>query len=560
MAGRMYLRHFGLEHRPFTITPDPRFLYLSERYREALAHLSYGVGEGGGFVLLTGEVGTGKTTLCRSMLEQLPPDVDAALVINPSLGADELLHAICDELGVSREVECKGMALRGRLNDHLLAVHAAGRRTVLIIDEAQLLGPEALEQVRLLTNLETHTDKLLQVILVGQPELRELLARPGLRQLAQRITARYHLEPLARGEIDAYIDHRLELAGASAPLFTPGAKGRVHRASCGIPRLVNSLCDRALLGAFAQGVPRVDTAIATRAAAEVLGLPARGRGWPTWAGVLLVACAALGGWLYFTHAPPPPGSASTGEEAAVTTGPMVEKASTEPAASSTAVPAQISDANGVAATAPAIDPGPKSPVIEVPDPLATALFDSRDAALDRLATLWGTPSPSITTTCDTPPTSGLGCFTAQGAWAALGALDRPALLHLSRQDDRIVYAVLAGSDGPRVTLLTPDGERLEVARDSLLADWYGRFELLWSSPGTTLLSPGDRGPAVLWLRARLATDATPTDPALFDPDLAARVLAFQQLHGLKPDGLVGRQTMIQLDLLAGPGPRLATGG
>ena len=141
-----------------------------------------------------------------------------------------------------------------------------------------------------------------------------------------------------------------------------------------------------------------------------------------------------------------------------------------------------------------------------------------------------------------------------------GTLDRPALLHLSRQDDRIVYAVLAGSDGPRVTLLTPDGERLEVARDSLLADWYGRFELLWSSPGTTLLSPGDRGPAVLWLRARLATDATPTDPALFDPDLAARVLAFQQLHGLKPDGLVGRQTMIQLDLLAGPGPRLATGG
>ncbi|HEY5791019.1 MAG TPA: AAA family ATPase, partial [Gammaproteobacteria bacterium] len=300
----MYLDHFGLEHRPFAITPDPRFLYLSERYREALAHLLFGVGEGGGFVLLTGEVGTGKTTLCRGLLEQLPDDVDAALVINPRVSAGELLAAVCDELHVAREPAAGGKALVDALNRHLLAAHAAGRRTVLIIDEAQNLGAEALEQVRLLTNLETATEKLLQIILIGQPELRELLARRELRQLAQRVTARYHLEPMRPDEIEAYIDHRLRLAGADGGLFTGAAKRRVCRASRGIARLVNTISDRALLGAYASGKQRVDAGTVARAAREVLDGSGTRRWVPAW---LLAGGALLAGLAAWAVVLQPPG-------------------------------------------------------------------------------------------------------------------------------------------------------------------------------------------------------------------------------------------------------------
>jgi general secretion pathway protein A len=539
----MYLSHFGLTHAPFAITPDPRFLYLSERYREALAHLLYGVGAGGGFVLLTGEVGTGKTTLCRGLLEQLPADVDAALVINPSLGADELIDAIGDELGVARPAAGSGKARVDQLNRHLLAVHASGRRSVLIIDEAQLLGPEALEQVRLLTNLETHTAKLLQVILIGQPELRRLLARPGLRQLAQRITARYHLEPLTRAEVDAYIDHRLRLAGADGSLFEPRAKGCIQRASRGIPRLINSICDRALLGAYAQGSDRVGVRTARRAAAEVLGQVPRGRGRHVWLALPLLAAAGLGGWLYAT-----------------------QLRDLEPAI-------DLADAPSASRAAPAATPAPLETVsVPVPPPaapppatppaaaLAPALHADRGAALASLAQLWDPTAAGIVGACDTLPAAGLACFSGQGSWAALRALDRPAVLTLTAPgvSTRPAYAVAVAVAGDRVELLAADGSRRSVDRDTLLAAWFGRFDLVWQPPGVPLLRRGDRGPAVAWLRARLDDRASArADPLRFDADLEARVLAFQQAHDLTADGLVGQQTMLQLDLLAGPGPRLA---
>ncbi len=532
----MYLRHFGLEHKPFAITPDPRFLYLSERYREALAHLLYGVGEGGGFVLLTGEVGTGKTTLCRGLLEQLPDDVDAALVINPSLTAGELLAAICDELHLERSPSATGKALVDLLNGHLLSSHAGGRRTVLIIDEAQLLGPEALEQVRLLTNLETHTDKLLQVILIGQPELRDLLGRPGLRQLAQRVTARYHLDPLTRDEFEAYIDHRLRLAGTGDGLFTRGAQAHIHRASRGIPRLVNSLCDRALLGAYAQGASRVDTPTAARAATEVLGHAPR-RSWRlAWITLPLLAGIGFGGWLYAKQANPPATAPRVLESPGPTPAPAPKASPTTP------LP--------VVAEPPAPPP---------PDPVGPALHADRAEALARLATVWGSPAAQVATDCDTLPLTGLGCFTAQGSWAALQALDRPAVLTLgaATTTGEPRYAVVVANDDNRVELLAADGTRYSVDRDTLLAGWYGRFELLWQPPGAPLLIPGERSAAVTWLRTRLDdASSTATDPTLFDSALGERVLAFQQAHGLTPDGLVGQQTMLKLDLLAGPGPRL----
>ena len=268
----MYVSHFGLTEPPFSISPDPRYLYMSERHREGLAHLLYGIQQPGGFVQLTGEVGTGKTTLCRCLLAQLPPEVDVAIVLNPRLTVIELLATVCDELGVSYPPETTSVKiLVDRLYLHLLEAHGRGRRTVLIIDEAQNLSADVLEQIRLLTNLETTTEKLLQIILIGQPELVRLLERRRLRQLAQRVTARYHLLPLSRPETCGYIRHRVRVAGGSDTLFTPTAMRRVYRLSRGVPRLVNVICDRALLGAFAHEKDRVTAATVRRAGREVLG-------------------------------------------------------------------------------------------------------------------------------------------------------------------------------------------------------------------------------------------------------------------------------------------------
>ncbi len=217
----MYNDHFGLHDHPFSIAPDPRYLFMSDRHREALAHLLYGIRNEGGFVLLTGEIGTGKTTVCRCLLEQLPADTRVAYIINPRLSALELLATICGEFGISCPEGNSSKLFIDRLNVFLLDSHAAGRQSVLIIDEAQNLSAEVLEQIRLLTNLETNRRKLLQIILIGQPELRVLLARPDLRQLAQRITARYHLQALSKREVIKYVSHRLAIAGARKPLFPP---------------------------------------------------------------------------------------------------------------------------------------------------------------------------------------------------------------------------------------------------------------------------------------------------------------------------------------------------
>lgn len=267
----MYQDYFGLAEKPFSIAPNPDYLYLSERHQEALAHLTHGLGETGGFVLLTGEVGTGKTTVTRCMLEQVPESTQVAFILNPTLSELELLASICDELGI--EYDEQNATLK-RLTDlikaRLLSNHEQGRHTMLIIDEAQHLAPQVLEQLRLLTNLETNQKKLLQIVLVGQPELQTLLQRNELRQLAQRITARYHLLPLSESQIDAYIKHRLHVAGGKQTLFERSAIKHIHKLTGGIPRLINLLCDRALLGAYSAQQNQVSKRVITQAAAEAL--------------------------------------------------------------------------------------------------------------------------------------------------------------------------------------------------------------------------------------------------------------------------------------------------
>src|SRR5262245_32465645 len=297
----MYTSFFGLQEKPFAITPDPRYLYLSERHAEALAHLLYGINEAGGFIQLTGEVGTGKTTIIRSLLEQLPEHADVALILNPRITPAEFLLTICEELGVPVPEPGRGSvkSLMDLLGHHLLAAHARGRRVVLIVDEAQNLSSETLEQVRLLTNLETATTKLLQIILIGQEELRALLDRPELRQLAQRVTGRYHLSPLSPAESSGYVKHRMRVAGATAEAFTPSALREIHRLSGGIPRVINVVCDRALLGAFTREEHRVGGGFVRQAASEVYGrpVPAPWLKWATAAAVVAaVGVVAFGGW------------------------------------------------------------------------------------------------------------------------------------------------------------------------------------------------------------------------------------------------------------------------
>jgi general secretion pathway protein A len=294
----MYLEHFGLKESPFSIAPDPRYLYMSEGHREALAHLLYGINNDAGFVLLTGEVGAGKTTICRRLLEKIPQDVEIAFILNPKLSAAELLAAVCDEFRISYpEGNPSVKVLTDRINEYLLGVHASGRRAVLILEEAQNLAPEVLEQLRLLTNLETSRRKLLQIILLGQPELVDMLDRPGLQQLAQRITARYHLGPLSRDEISSYVNHRLAVAGCRVQLFPPSLMPKLFRLSKGIPRLINVICDRALLGIFSQGKQVVDSRTLSVAAEEVFGkrlrilIPRSFR--LVLAGLFLICCGVL---------------------------------------------------------------------------------------------------------------------------------------------------------------------------------------------------------------------------------------------------------------------------
>ncbi len=506
----MYTRFFNLTQSPFSIAPDPRYLFMSERHREALAHLLYGIGNGGGFVLLTGEIGAGKTTVCRCFIEQVPADCKLAYIFNPKLSVEELLQSVCDEFGIA--LPAGAPSVKGyvdAINAWLLASHAQGRNSVLVIDEAQNLSPAVLEQLRLLTNLETSERKLLQIILIGQPELRTMVAQPELEQLAQRVIARYHLGSLTVAETGQYIAHRLAVAGLAGPApFPANVIAPIHALTKGVPRRINLLCDRALLGAYVENRAQVTRKIVRRAAGEVFGDgqgPAPRPRWPLVAGGVLagVVLTAAAAWQLVPRPAPAP-----------------------------------------------------KPVATVPKPARFALTapvkTDSETSLRRLAALWDVKLEEGDA-CAAAARQNLRCLSVKGTLNELRQLDRPAVIRLRDDPAAPTYGLLLALDGKGATLEVA-GRRQTVAPAQLENRYDGSFTTFWRAPPAwrEQVTAGDRGAEVDWLAFRLAQLRGERRPADNEP-LAGTTLAwlreFQAAQNLKADGVAGPKTFIRLSRL-----------
>jgi len=522
----MYDKYFGLNDKPFSIAPDPRFLFMSEQHREALAHLLYGVGDGGGFVLLTGEVGTGKTTVCRCLLEQLPENTRLAFILNPKLSAVELLATACDELKITYPENASLKQLTDSLNEFLLQSHAAGLKVILMIDEAQNLDADTLEQIRLLTNLETNKEKLLQIILIGQPELKDMLAKHELRQLAQRITARFHLNPLTLEETQSYITHRLEISGFNDTLFDQKAVEELYLRTSGIPRLINVLCDRSMLGAYAKNRRQIGPNVIKQAAAEVMGdstnsvvVLDKNNYWRNMAiGLTLVLIAVLSYTLYLLSV-----GSGTYSESLVVPDPIAKS-----------------------------EPDPNSGSLVVPDPIVIKVF-SKSAAIQKLMKLWGFDSNSEPSgICNKARVFNLMCQEEYGEWWQIKQLDRPVVLTLNSGQRDLEYVLLIALDSKNVQI--DDGNEIRVVpRTELAQKWTGEYSYLWKTPPNydAPLSISAQGLSVQWLLQNLAKldnlDLIVPPNAVFDEAVQTKVETFQRRYSLVQDGVAGPRTLIMLN-------------
>jgi general secretion pathway protein A len=533
----MYQSYFGLAEAPFSIAPAPRYLYMSQRHQEALAHLLYGVNSGGGFVLLTGEVGAGKTTVCRCLLEQIPDTCDVAYIFNPKLTVGELLSSICVEFGIACPAGNSSIKVFvDCINTHLLDAHARGRQAVLIIDEAQNLSADVLEQMRLLTNLETNERKLLQIILIGQPELATMLERPELKQLSQRIVARYHLGALGKAEVAAYIRHRLEIAGTQKTLFPTSLTRRLYQASGGVPRVINVLCDRALLGAFVQGKDRVDRKTLAQAEREILQTPSsqRRNRQRVFAFALLGLVGVLMGIGLLTWLPWPTSEATT------------DQAPSHSSIPATAPKPALDLAREASPTLPALTrfSWPASIPISRSDVLAHAA----------LFTAWGARYQAGDP-CRQAEAIGLRCRSQRGSLVELHQLNLPAVLALRDKQGLTFQATLLGLTTEHASLMIAES-RVNVNLGDLARHWTGDYRLFWRAPAAVqeTLRPGASGAGVAWVINQLAklegqTQANiepDNETALYDDALSTRIKQFQRSRGLNPDGNVGPNTLIHL--------------
>jgi general secretion pathway protein A len=581
-------------------------MYPSPAHEEALGHLFYGVSEPGGFVLLTGEVGTGKTTLVRTLLERLPDTVDVALILNPRLSPAELVAAVCDELAVRYPRGATLKTLVDELNRHLLKAFGAGRRTVLVIDEAQALAPDVLEQVRLLTNLETTREKLLEVILVGQPELKTTLARADLRQLAQRITARYHLSPLGRDEVRRYVAHRLGLVGGDIRIFTPGGLVALARLSHGIPRLINEIADRCLLGAYAAERERIDVRLVRQAAAEVTGEPAPAPR-PRLTSLAVIAMAAVAlvfavwllqnarpAWFPFFTGGVGAGSVETVPPVVVTIEaprPQVTEndvagiAAGAPPADLTVGSADRNElpvASGSQVTSSAAGVDQRTPIDIAPEreqsksvippqgagTHTAAASGAGDAglqswieanrgklsfadAMSELSRAWGVlPLEDGRNLCQE---QGWSCLARKGDWQVLSALDLPVALRLANDAQPALFLPLTGLTRED-SIVRAGGKEQRFPRWALARRWAGEFTVLWPPPdGWDMpVRPGARGgDTVAWARRQLArllarSLETAGPPEVYDPRLEEAVRLFQGVNGIAADGILDAETLLQL--------------
>ena len=528
----MYKEYFGLKESPFSIAPDPHYLYMSDNHREALAHLLYGINSDNGFVLLTGDVGTGKTTVCRCLLAQLPENSNIAFILNPKVTVDELLATICDELGIGYPPgNISNKVFIDSINDYLINANKHGRRTVLIVEEAQNLGPEVLEQIRLLTNLETNERKLLQIIMVGQPELNELLSRPELRQLKQRITARYHLGPLTKQELSAYVLHRLSVAGVNRKLFPSRTIDRLFQLSGGIPRVINLLCDRTLLGTYVQGKSMVDLPTLNKASREVFGGGERRQMKKAFRWVivslLLIICGTALATTYFSRK------------------------------------SKLFEGNKTGSPQMNVSQRPADMPLE-PDQMVNVSQWPADMPLDRDKTLafqalfrqWKIPFKKNGDVCQQAEAQGLRCMEELGNLSSIMKLNRPAVLKLFDDHGKGFYVTLAMIKGRLATIEVGD-ERRTVDLKEIERRWLGDYILLWRVPENYRgdIHPGMTGPDVHWLDMQLAIiqgrKARTGKVFTYDAQLTNEVKKFQISEEMVPDGIVGPRTIIHLNTAAG---------
>jgi general secretion pathway protein A len=519
----MYKDYFGLKESPFSIAPDPHYFYISEGHREALAHMMYGINSDGGFVLLTGEVGTGKTTVCRCLLQQMPENCEIAFILNPKLSSVELLASICDEFKITYSKANETIKdLVARINDFLIHASERGMRAILILEEAQNLSVEVLEQIRLLTNLETNQRKLLQIIMLGQPELRKILAKPELRQLSQRITARYHLGPLAKHEIAAYVNHRLSVAGLiRGELFPPPIINVLYGLTGGVPRLINVICDRALLGTYTQGKVSVDKDTLIRAANEISGRKNKQqhqrRIFPLISAAVLIALIVAGAAFYAQRIRPSPMTKPT--------------------------------------TAAAKPASPDS--TEIKEETAIKI-GSRNMAYQSLFNAWQITYDlkDTRTPCEQAQSKGLQCHEGKGNLDTLRQINKPVLLRLIDTQGKDYYLTVISLYGDKVTYAINNETKSDDIK-AIINRWPGDYEILWRLPKEydDTLKPGGRGPFVMWLDNQLALfegKKPLSEPRkTYDEEMVKRVKAFQSAAGLKPDGIVSPSTIGYLILNTG---------
>lgn len=573
----IYLQHFALAREPFSIVPDPGFLYPSIYHRQAVAHLKYGLDREGGFILLTGEVGTGKTTLTRTMIKRIPPHVRVAYILNSKLNASDVLASICDELDIvlpdNSELSFTKQCIDA-LNSDLLAAHAEGKKTLIVIEEAQNLTPEVLETLRLLSNLETSTHKLLHILLVGQPELLDILAKQELRQLNQRVVSRFHLSPLDKNDLSNYINHRLHRAGAKRPIFDDACVAVLFRLTGGVPRLINLVCHQSLVAAYSIGAPTVSAKLVKQAASEILSQPKKS----SLSKSLLIAAIAISlliaalAVIYVSNPSAFQLPATTHKEIADKTTPDKtipdketpdqEQLIVEPKPEALLAMSEASLSRAISVDIPL--PEENIPELDVPAPeVITNPFVG-------LLALWGVESVEAYSEEELAVVASLQNLRAEKVrlpeLASLEQINRPGVVWLRVETGYLKSYVLAQLSFNAVTLQDRQGE-VQMTLKAFQAAWNGSYLYLWKPPqgyiGPLSVTAnniesntiGENPPLVLdWLQAQLRSLDNNSEIIIsggrYTSAIAQQVLGFQRQQGLVADGILGRETLMRLTQLS----------